>query len=51
MTCLAGDVIGDYSFDHEIQIGDKLPFRGHGDLLHGKNNTFNGMPAVHRANG
>ena len=26
MTCLAGDVIGDYSFDHEIRIGDRLYF-------------------------
>ena len=25
-TCLAGDVIGDYSFDHEIHVGDKLYF-------------------------
>ena len=23
MTCLAGDVIGDYSFDHEIHVGDR----------------------------
>ena len=26
MTCLAGDVIGDYSFEHEIKVGDKLVF-------------------------
>ena len=28
MTCLAGDVIGDYSFDKEIKVGDKLIFKG-----------------------
>lgn len=27
MTCLAGDVIGDYSFDKEIKVGDKLILR------------------------
>ena len=26
-TCLAGDVIGDYSFDKQIQVGDKLYFQ------------------------
>ena len=25
-TCLAGDIIGDYSFDHPLQSGDKLIF-------------------------
>ena len=25
-TCLAGDIIGDYSFDEPVQIGDKLVF-------------------------
>ncbi len=24
MTCLAGDVIGDYSFDEPLKAGDKL---------------------------
>ena len=35
-TCLAGDVIGDYSFDREIRIGDKLYFYGYGDLFYGE---------------
>ena len=42
-TCLAGDVIGDYSFQHPLKIGDKLVF---GDMLHYtmvKNTTFNGV--------
>ena len=25
-TCLAGDVIGDYSFDHELAVGERLEF-------------------------
>lgn len=25
-TCLAGDVIGDYSFDKAIKVGDRLTF-------------------------
>jgi carboxynorspermidine decarboxylase len=43
-TCLAGDVIGDYSFAAPLRIGDRLVF---GDMLHYsmvKNNTFNGVP-------
>jgi carboxynorspermidine decarboxylase len=44
LTCLAGDVIGDYSFDKPLQIGDKLVFE---DMIHYtivKNTTFNGIP-------
>ena len=44
MTCLAGDVIGDYSFDEEIQVGDKLIFEDMAIYSMVKNNTFNGMP-------
>ena len=43
-TCLAGDVIGDYSFDREIQVGDKLYFEDMAIYSMVKNNTFNGMP-------
>lgn len=43
-TCLAGDVIGDYSFDHEILPGDKLYFMDMAIYSMVKNNTFNGMP-------
>lgn len=43
-TCLAGDVIGDYSFDQEIQIGDTLFFEDMAIYSMVKNNTFNGMP-------
>lgn len=42
-TCLAGDVIGDYSFDHEISVGEKLYFEDMAIYSMVKNNTFNGM--------
>lgn len=43
-TCLAGDVIGDYSFDKQIQVGDKLYFEDMAIYSMVKNNTFNGIP-------
>ena len=43
-TCLAGDVIGDYSFDKEIKEGDFLIFGDMAIYSMCKNNTFNGMP-------
>lgn len=47
-TCLAGDLIGDYSFDAPLRVGDKLVFE---DMLHYtfvKNTSFNGvnLPAL-----
>ena len=44
MTCLAGDVIGDYSFEHKIQVGDRLIFEDMAIYSMVKNNTFNGIP-------
>ena len=43
-TCLAGDIIGDYSFEHELHIGDRLMFEDMAIYSMVKNNTFNGMP-------
>lgn len=43
-TCLAGDVIGDYSFDHELAEGERLVFGDMAIYSMVKNNTFNGMP-------
>ncbi len=43
-TCLAGDVIGDYSFDKELSVGDRLYFLDMAMYTMVKNNTFNGMP-------
>ena len=54
-TCLAGDVIGDFSFDEEKNIGDMLIFGDMAIYSFVKNNTFNGMPlpdlAVLKKNG
>lgn len=43
-TCLAGDVMGDYSFDAMPRIGDKLVFEDMAIYSMVKSNTFNGMP-------
>ena len=43
-TCLSGDVIGDYSFRHPLQIGELLVFGDMAIYTTCKNNTFNGMP-------
>lgn len=42
-TCLSGDVIGDYSFRHELSVGDILEFRDMALYTMVKTNTFNGM--------
>jgi carboxynorspermidine decarboxylase len=42
-TCLAGDVMGDYSFDAPLAAGDKLVFLDMAIYTMVKNNTFNGM--------
>lgn len=52
LTCLAGDVIGDYSFDLPLKVGDRLIF---GDMTHYtmvKNTTFNGvnLPSIYICN-
>ena len=52
---MSGDIIGDYSFDEPLQIGDKLVFCDMAHYTMVKNNTFNGMnlPAIclHHAEG
>lgn len=42
-TCLAGDVIGDYSFKTPLKPGDKLVFCDMAHYTMVKNNTFNGV--------
>ncbi len=44
LTCLAGDVIGDYSFDQPLKLGDRLMFTDMAHYTMVKNNTFNGVP-------
>lgn len=43
MTCLAGDVIGDYSFESPLQVGDRLIFEDMAHYTMVKNTTFNGV--------
>ena len=47
-TCLAGDIIGDYSFSVPLKEGDRLVFEDMAIYSMVKNNTFNGMhlPAI-----
>jgi carboxynorspermidine decarboxylase len=42
-TCLSGDVIGDYSFDRPLQIGDQVVFEDQAFYTVVKNTTFNGI--------
>ncbi|MFZ5573055.1 MAG: carboxynorspermidine decarboxylase [Thermodesulfobacteriota bacterium] len=43
LTCLAGDVIGDYSFPEPLQVGQRLIFHDMAHYSMVKNNTFNGV--------
>ena len=47
-SCLAGDVIGEYSFDHPLQPGDRLIFTDMAIYSMVKTTTFNGLrlPAI-----
>ncbi len=42
-TCLAGDIIGDYSFKEPLKARDTLVFCDMGHYTMVKNNTFNGI--------
>ncbi|WP_341348789.1 carboxynorspermidine decarboxylase [Paenibacillus sp. FSL H3-0469] len=48
MTCLAGDIIGDYSFPEPLKYGDKLIFTDMAHYSMVKNHMFNGvnLPAI-----
>jgi carboxynorspermidine decarboxylase len=43
LTCLAGDVIGDYAFDQPLRIGDRLVFEDMAHYTMVKNTMFNGV--------
>jgi carboxynorspermidine decarboxylase len=43
-SCLAGDVMGDYSFDKELEIGDRIEFKDQMHYTMVKATTFNGVP-------
>jgi len=42
-TCLAGDIMGDYSFDRPLKIGDEVIFEDQIHYTFVKNTTFNGI--------
>jgi carboxynorspermidine decarboxylase len=48
ISCLAGDIMGDYSFPKPLQPGDRLVFADMAHYTMVKNNTFNGirLPAI-----
>jgi len=48
LTCLAGDVFGDYSFAQPLAVGSRLVFTDMAHYTMVKNNTFNGvgLPAI-----
>jgi len=43
LTCLAGDVIGEYSFESPLEIGDRLMFEDMAHYTMVKTTTFNGV--------
>lgn len=43
LTCLAGDVIGDYSFPEPLEVGSRIVFMDMAHYSMVKNNTFNGV--------
>jgi len=42
-TCLAGDIMGDYSFDEPLHVGQKIIFEDQIHYTIVKNTTFNGI--------
>ena len=43
MTCLAGDIIGDYSFDEPLKPGDTIVFTDMAHYTMVKTHMFNGV--------
>ncbi len=43
-TCMTGDVIGEYSFDRPLKVGDRVVFEDMAQYTFVKNTTFNGTP-------
>jgi carboxynorspermidine decarboxylase len=43
LSCLAGDIVGEYSFDAPLKVGDKLVFEDMAHYTMVKNTTFNGL--------
>ena len=52
LSCLAGDIIGDYSFEKPLEPGDRLVFTDMAHYSMVKTNTFNGikLPGIYYFN-
>ena len=54
-SCLSGDFVGDWMFDHELQIGERIVFEDMNHYTNVKTNMFNGIThpsiALRRLNG
>jgi carboxynorspermidine decarboxylase len=46
-SCLAGDIIGDWSFEQPLQVGDRLAFLDMAHYTMVKTTTFNGIQHPH----
>jgi carboxynorspermidine decarboxylase len=46
-SCLAGDIIGDWSFEKSLKIGDRLVFKDMAHYTMVKTTTFNGIQHPH----
>jgi len=46
-SCLAGDIIGDWSFEHPLRTGDRLVFLDMSHYTMVKTTTFNGIQLPH----
>ena len=42
-SCLSGDFVGDWMFDHELQIGERIVFEDMNHYTNVKTNMFNGI--------
>ena len=47
-SCLAGDIFGEFSFEHPVRVGDRLSIENAAGYTMVKKNWFNGvkMPAI-----
>ena len=47
-SCLSGDFVGSWQFDHELQIGERIVFEDMNHYTNVKTNMFNGIqhPAI-----
>ena len=47
-SCLAGDIFGEFNFDHELKVGDRISIEDAAGYTMVKKNWFNGvkMPAI-----